>query len=454
MFCTNCGKEFEDIYEKCPFCGADIKKSDNVKDGTQQTEESNKSGVDELQTEKVISNVKNRKKGCFSIVIKIFIIFLLIIGPLAGTEFGTRKDYVLEVSKYYISLVLLVAPWIVLIRNIKGIRDKLPLYKKHKLPYTVLASIIVCFIIGFTLPFVYDTIDSLHTEKYKQEYEAAQEIRRKEAEEEARKKEEEKEKAEGEAAKKAEEEAKKKAEEEAAQKAEEAAEKKAEEEAAQKAEEAEKKAEEEAAKKAEEEAKKKAEKKETTLPEITGDIIQDAKNGSLFVKGGKVADSQGNVLDQYSDYYVNSNGSVSTDYYVVEGLLVNGDKITFVEPEEPEYVMPGEIALSRLETATDAEDARNLVRNHFEYEGQLVKISGTVHESDGIWYLAADTLNNWVVLYDIRCFDEEGYGTQILDGDYIHVTGTFYYDTGYLDIYGTTLHSLNDSYVVLDGFWN
>ena len=445
MFCKKCGKEIKDTWVKCPYCGTEATKEEETKENGRKDEPKPQpiTGIENVNVPQKDSDSfnatngnNNKKGGCFTriakILIKIIVVFLVIIGPFTGTEFGTTKDYVLEVIKYYVSLLLIVGPGIALVCNIRGIRDKLPLFKKHKLFSTILASFIVYLLIGIVGMVAYSAIDTFHTEQYYEEYKADQEAKEKAKLEEEKAKKEAEEKAKEEQAKK---EAEEKAKEEQAKK------------------ETEEKAKEEQAKKETEEKAKNEIENQSSV--ITGDIIQDAKNGLLYVKDGKITDHQGNVLEQYSDYHINNNGGISTEYYVVEGLEVEQDKIIYKEPEEVEYMMPGEIALSRLESATDADDARNLIRNHYDYNGKLVKVSGTVHESEGMWYLSTgDGLNNWLVLEDIRCFDEEGSGTQMMDGDYIHVTGIFYYNTGYLDLYGTTLHSLTDAYAVLDGFWN
>lgn len=170
---------------------------------------------EDFQEESISRNKKpgkGKSKGCFTKLLKIFIIFLFLIGPFTGTQFGTTKDYVLEVIRYYVSLLLIVVPLVTLICNTKGIRDKLPLFKKHKLPYTILASFIVYLVIGIVGLGAYSIIDSSHTEQYKQEYKAdleakEKELEQKEIEEEAKKEGEEK------AKKETEEEAKKELEE-------------------------------------------------------------------------------------------------------------------------------------------------------------------------------------------------------------------------------------------------
>ena len=70
--------------------------------------------------------------------------------------------------------------------------------------------------------------------------------------------------------------------------------------------------------------------------DITGDIIQDAQNGLLYANDGRIVDSNGRIIDQYSDYTVQETGFIATSDYVVEGLSVDGSKIVFAEPQEVE----------------------------------------------------------------------------------------------------------------------
>lgn len=199
MFCTNCGREIQDTWVKCPYCGTKVIKSEKAKE--KETEEMNRTGTEPLlikddKSERSFQSVsptvdnmngrQNKKEGCFTrivkILIKILVVFLFLIGPFTGTQFGTTKDYVLEVIRYYVSLLLILVPLVTLICNTKGIRDKLPLFKKHKLFYTILGSFIVYFLVGVGFLIEDSVINSLHTEQYNQEYKADLEAKAKEAE--------------------------------------------------------------------------------------------------------------------------------------------------------------------------------------------------------------------------------------------------------------------------------
>ena len=87
-----------------------------------------------------------------------------------------------------------------------------------------------------------------------------------------------------------------------------------------------KKSEEEKLKKEEEKKEKKqvAEKKKTV--EITGDMMQDAQNGALYVgTDGMIVDADGKPIPQYADYYVTADGIVTNGSYIVEGFAVSAD---------------------------------------------------------------------------------------------------------------------------------
>ena len=264
MFCKKCGKEIEDTWVKCPYCGARVTKEKETKENGRK-DESQIQPIKEMENVNVpqnnpdsfnSTNGKERKNGGGFVrfakkLIKIFFVLLLIIGPFTGTEFGTTKDYILEVIKYYVSLLLIAGPVIALVCNIRDIRDKLPLFKKHKLSSTILAGFIVYLLIGIVGMGAYGVIDTFHTEQYYEEYKADQEAKLAEA------------KAKKAAEEKAKEEQEKKAAEEKAKEEQEKkeAEEKAKEEQEKK--EAEEKAKEEQEKKeAEEKAKEEQEKKE------------------------------------------------------------------------------------------------------------------------------------------------------------------------------------------------
>ena len=194
MFCKKCGKEIEDTWVKCPYCGARVTKEKETKENGRK-DESQIQPIKEMENVNVpqndpdsfnSTNGKERKNGGGFVrfakkLIKIFFVLLLIIGPFTGTEFGTTKDYILEVIKYYVSLLLIAGPVIALVCNIRDIRDKLPLFKKHKLSSTILAGFIVYLLIGIVGMGAYGVIDTFHTEQYYEEYKADQEAKLAEA---------------------------------------------------------------------------------------------------------------------------------------------------------------------------------------------------------------------------------------------------------------------------------
>ncbi|SHJ75160.1 zinc ribbon domain-containing protein [Hespellia stercorisuis] len=212
MFCKYCGKEVKEGWVKCPYCGKNI-----VQDSDKSNIDEN--DINELVNDKVMSfkhdiseekNAKiekisdaiipvqpeyeipivsngNRWKKIIMIPIYIIIGLLLLIGPFTATGAGTTKDVVIEVVQYYIAIGILFILPIMLITNFKGIRDRLPLYKNHKIGTTLLATIItyVCISIGLSLGFL--VTDAMHTQTYSNEIKAQnaqkeQELADKEAE--------------------------------------------------------------------------------------------------------------------------------------------------------------------------------------------------------------------------------------------------------------------------------
>jgi len=354
------------------------------------------------------------------------IILLLLIGPFATSGFGNKQDKLIDIVQYYLGVIILVIIPVILITNVKKIRDRLPLFKRHKLSTTILASIVTYFIFAAIYGISYIKIVSLYSDEYYAEV-AKAETQKKEVEKkvEIEKKKAIKKKTKKEVEKTIKTENHKEDEKEKVKKS----------------------------------VKEDYQEKETEKvpPTITGDIIQDAQNGALFVGTDKsIVDYQGNKIDEYTGFIINDDGTVSTEYYVVEGVYVMGKNIVYAVPSDVPELSPGETALARLDSTEDVGTARDLIRNSGQYEGKCVKIQGTVHTTpDKGWYISAgDSLNNWLILYDIRSFDSNGVETKMMDGDLVDVTGIFYSNTGYYAPYDTTLHSLTDTYVVLDKFWN
>lgn len=211
-----------------------------------------------------------------------------------------------------------------------------------------------------------------------------------------------------------------------------------------------KKSEEEKLKKEEEKKEKKqvAEKKKTV--EITGDMMQDAQNGALYVgTDGVIVDADGKPIPQYADYYVTADGIVTNGSYIVEGFAVSADgkKIVVQLPGEVETKTPGETALD-LEKSVESYDARDAVRNAFETDGLRIQIRGSINEWEGEFYVPIGDNVSAIRLDDCKIFNEDGMETKLIGGDYVHVIGVFHasYTT---DDFGYRYYSMSDCYVII-----
>ena len=246
MRCPKCGRELQDNWIKCPYCNTDILKNQEEKIPDKKQKEK----VSKVQNNYLFQAWKMAKK-ILKIVIYIFVALLLLMGPLMSSGMGTTTDSFIEVASYYIYILFLVIIPLILILNFKGIRNRLPLFKKHHIGTTIIAYILTYFSICIILIGTAILSDSLYSQEYKDE-KKIQQIAEEEARIVAEKEAAEKEAAEKEAAEKEAAE-KKAAEKEAAEK--EAAEKEAAEKEAAEKEAAEKEA-------AEKEAAEKRQKKE------------------------------------------------------------------------------------------------------------------------------------------------------------------------------------------------
>lgn len=189
----------------------------------------------------------------------IFLIFVFVAILTSPSEYGNRADASIEKIYNAVTALMIIGIPFVIITNFMGVRDKLPLFKKHKIGFTILGSFITYIVIAIGCSVMAMTATGLYSEEYFADMREAKEQREME---EAEKKEE------------VEEEAKRKAEEE---KTKEEAERKEEEKKAK--EEAERKEEEE--KKAKEEAERKAEEEEKAKDTLNEYIFADSDNKYL-----------------------------------------------------------------------------------------------------------------------------------------------------------------------------
>ena len=234
MKCENCQSDVNDNMKFCPNCGTAV---NNEVD----TKKKRKNIIPGFRTNK-------RWKKIIAVIAYVYIV-IATLGAMTPLDYGNETDKILQsVEGLVMSLFVFVIPMIV-ITNFMGIRDKLPLFKRHKLVSTIVASFILVNVLLLIEVFIVNAIGKNYSEEYYLDKQIATEEQEKQEALLAKKEAEKKAKEEAEAKAKEEAEAKKQAKEEAEKKAKEEAEAKAKEEA-----EAKQKAKEEAERKAKEEA--------------------------------------------------------------------------------------------------------------------------------------------------------------------------------------------------------
>lgn len=197
-----------------------------------------------------------------------------------------------------------------------------------------------------------------------------------------------------------------------------------------------KKLEEEQQRLIEEQERVKEEAKEQLAAQVTGDFKTDAENGVLFVDGSKIVDAEGNPIEAYSSYTVNENGYVSTEFYVVEGIFVDGNRLTYTQPKE-------------VEDNTIKVTAEEAIRYHDDYEGQRIQMYGTVVYLEQVPYLYVNG-KDFIRLTNYYVVDghNDSSPAELLNNDYVKVYGTFHYNTGtWYDIYN--LHTMDECVITI-----
>ena len=160
MYCYKCGKEIPEG-EECPYCNSVVKTEQNEKES---------------------SKGSNRIKKILKAICWIFIGIVLLTGLDAKSGMGTSKDGVIEVISYYLNLTFVFLIPMLVLMNFKGIRNKLPLFKKRKFLVSVVAFFFLMIIMGVACTITSTLASKFYTSEYMSQYEEQQEKLRIEAE--------------------------------------------------------------------------------------------------------------------------------------------------------------------------------------------------------------------------------------------------------------------------------
>lgn len=163
MYCSKCGKEIPEG-KACPYCNPT---------------------VETKQNEKEISGGSNKIKKILKVICWLLIGIVMLTGLDAKSGMGTAKDGILETISYYLNIILIFVIPILVLMNFMGIRNKLPLFRKHKFLISVVAFLIMTMILGMACVLSSTAIDGLHSAEYRAEYEEKQELLKIEAEKQA-----------------------------------------------------------------------------------------------------------------------------------------------------------------------------------------------------------------------------------------------------------------------------
>lgn len=154
MYCEKCGKELTDG-EECLCCSQEQNLNQSKKGDS-----------------KAVEIIKKIIKG----ILWLMVIVLIISGFGAKSGMGTSMDGILEIVDYYVVLIFLVLIPLLVVLNFKGVRGKLPLFKKRKLSLSILAFCIMSIILSVACTIISTGINGLHTEEYEIQYEEYQEF--------------------------------------------------------------------------------------------------------------------------------------------------------------------------------------------------------------------------------------------------------------------------------------
>ena len=169
MLCKKCGQEIQEGWKVCPNCGAKI-----------EDEIENKKCEDTVHSEKekssksIIPGFRTNKLWKKVIAVMGYLAFALgIFGIIAGKTYGNATDQLIYhvgglIMYIFVFLVVLIIGF-----NFLGIRDKLPLFKRHKLGSGILGVILTLFFVGIVVSIVEYVSGTLYSDSYVAEREAA-----------------------------------------------------------------------------------------------------------------------------------------------------------------------------------------------------------------------------------------------------------------------------------------
>ena len=163
MFCEKCGKELKEG-QVCQICVSKKMEEGTIKNSSR--------GVG------VIKKVLNA--FCW-----LLIGILLLTGISANSGMGTSKDGIIEIISYYLIIVCNIIIPLGVLMNFNGVRNKLPLFKKHKFFVSIFAFFCMITILGMVSVFAITLMDEMHTAEYRSEYEEQQVLLKAEAEKKA-----------------------------------------------------------------------------------------------------------------------------------------------------------------------------------------------------------------------------------------------------------------------------
>ena len=179
MVCKNCGKEIQEGWKICPHCGAKIEKEDGYV-GSEDT-------IQEKEVKKGKSIIPGfRTNTLWKKVVALLgytIFFLELFEIVTSKTYGNSTDQVIYRVEQFAIYIFIFFVVLIIGFNFMGIRDRLPFFKKHKIGSTILGIYLTLVFVSIVGSAIGYASESLYSDSYITEKEAAKE-------EEARKEEE------------------------------------------------------------------------------------------------------------------------------------------------------------------------------------------------------------------------------------------------------------------------